>query len=159
MICRRWMVALVVAVGLLFCIQSSVSARTIRVKLNGAQVGDGATWASALRSLSDALDAAVAGDEVWVGMGRYTGSFTIKAGVSVFGGFSGFEEHRSQRNWLANETWLYGDGERRVVVFDPGSGPDTVLDGVAVCGGSAQRRRHLLCIGSPGHPGQRSGSE
>ncbi len=143
MICRRWMVAVFAAVGLLFCIQSSVSARAIRVKLNGAEVGDGATWASALRSLSDALDAAESGDEIWVGMGSYTGPFTIKAACRSMAVSRGLRNRRSEI-LAGHENWLCETGCVESLVR-AGCGRDTSWT-VSRVGGIGRVSEEASCV-------------
>ena len=56
-------------------------------------------------TFQDGLRAAEAGDEIWVAQGVYvptkTGdrgiSFVLKSGLSLYGGFEGWENHKSQR--------------------------------------------------------------
>lgn len=82
----------------------------------GAGAGDGLAWESALGSLQDALSVAIAGDEIWVAAGVYTASasdstvsFVMKSDVGMFGGFSGTEVVREERDPLLNVTILSGD--------------------------------------------------
>ena len=89
--------------------------RVIRVNAK-ASGGDGSSWAAAYRSLTLALAAASAGDELWVAKGIYipqnigrTATFQIKPDVSVYGGFAATETQRDQRNYSANITILSGD--------------------------------------------------
>lgn len=115
-----------------------------RVDLVGG--GTGASWGSP-QTLQGALAQANAGDEIWVKAGTYKPhasdrlvSFTIPAGVTVYGGFAGTETAVSQRNWGANQTILNGDvdndgldaGNSRHVVVLASSG---ILDGFVVSGG------------------------
>jgi len=79
--------------------------------------GDGSSWLAAFDDLSDALDAAVGGSQVWVAQGTYlpsaTGdrdaSFEMKSGVAVYGGFLGTESTLLQRAGLFDSTILSGD--------------------------------------------------
>lgn len=69
--------------------------------------GDGSSWQSAMK-LSDALTAASAGDQIWVqgfeavdGADKlYEGSFTVKSGVQLYGGFAGTETKLTDRETL-----------------------------------------------------------
>lgn len=66
--------------------------------------GDGSSWQSTMK-LSDALTAARAGDRIWVkgfetvnGADKlYKGSFTVKSGVQLYGGFEGTETKLTDR--------------------------------------------------------------
>ena len=69
------------------------------------------------RRLQDGIYAAYPRDEVWVAAGTYrpttgtdrTISFIMKEGVAIYGGFTGTETNRNQRDWVANQTILSGD--------------------------------------------------
>ncbi|MBT8484893.1 MAG: right-handed parallel beta-helix repeat-containing protein, partial [Phycisphaerae bacterium] len=65
--------------------------------------GDGTSWAEAFASLSAALAASAPGDEIWVTGGGY-GNVSLRGGIDVYGGFTGEEVERDERDWLANET-------------------------------------------------------
>ncbi|HRK28960.1 MAG TPA: choice-of-anchor Q domain-containing protein, partial [Chitinophagales bacterium] len=89
----------------------------------GCQLGT--SWACAFQNLQDAINIASIGHEIWVKAGTYkpteypancTGcstardyAFSIKSGVSVYGGFAGTESTLAQRNIAANPTILSGD--------------------------------------------------
>lgn len=117
---------------------------------------DGNSWEDAFPDLQAALTAAQPGEEIWVAAGIYTpgtnrdASFVLPHGVAVYGGFSGSENIRGQRNWRANLTVLSGE------IGDPGSKTDnayhvvttastygnpvdetTILDGFTIMGGYA----------------------
>lgn len=104
---------------------------TVRYVKPGSQGGDGSSWATAMTDLQLAIDASETGDEVWVAAGTYkpvalinekvanSRAFIIKDGVSLYGGFAGFESDKSQRAikatghpWdMENETILNGDDD------------------------------------------------
>ncbi|MBW7864042.1 MAG: BACON domain-containing protein, partial [Candidatus Hydrogenedentes bacterium] len=112
-----------------------------------APAPDGSTWELAYPDLQSAVDAAFAGGggEIWVAGGTYTAAtdpvLTMKGGVELYGGFSGGETARDDRDWEANETVIDGEGARRCVV-----GADSaVLDGFTVTGGSAVNGAGMLC--------------
>jgi hypothetical protein len=121
--------------------------------------GDGSSWRSPLRSLDDALALAAAGgaDAVWVREGVYVPSrdgvdprdaaFDVAAGVSVVGGFAGYERSPCERDIASHPTILSGDlrgndeidGDRsdnayRVVRLLSGV---VSLDGLTIRGGQA----------------------
>ena len=117
--------------GRLFCwslllacavIPPSVGAAILRVAQDASGAGDGASWATAYPKLQDALAVAVAGDEIWVAAGTYYpdersgqadgGAYTcfdLRRSIPVYGGFSGTETTRAQRNPVVNPTVLSGD--------------------------------------------------
>ena len=98
--------------------------------------------------LQTAINLAQAGDEIWVGAGTYkptsgadrAASFVLKAGVAVYGGFTGTETLREERSWGTNETILSGEiGDPNQtsdnsyhVVTTIGAPSTTVLDGFII---------------------------
>ncbi|MEI6436459.1 MAG: right-handed parallel beta-helix repeat-containing protein, partial [Bacteroidota bacterium] len=81
--------------------------------------GDGLSWATAKQTLRAAFILAGLDDQIWIKAGAYLptvnttdprdNSFFIPDGVSVYGGFAGFETSVGQRNLQANVTILSGD--------------------------------------------------
>ena len=112
--------------------------------VNGAAVdnGGGASWEDACNSLQTAVDtvAAGGGGEVWVAAGNYTATtnpvLTMRPGVFLYGGFSGTETERSQRDWAKNVTTINGEDGRRCVV----GADDALLDGFVVTRGAGLDR-------------------
>jgi hypothetical protein len=114
---------------------------------------DGSSWANAFRDLQDALDDAIAGEEIWVASGVYKpdvgtdrlATFLLRNGVAVYGGFAGTETQRSERSWQAHVTILSGDinnsgdsnGNAYHVVTGNGTDNSTILDGFFIQGGYA----------------------
>ena len=109
-------------------------AGTIYVKHDATGTGDGSSWTNAYTDLQPAIDAAVAGDEVWVAAGTYKptswpngGSsdrerhFSLKNGVAVYGGFAGTETLLAERDIAANETICSGDFNGDDVVTGSGA--------------------------------------
>lgn len=90
---------------------------------DGDNTGSG--WENAFTDLNDALDATDflaccpnGGCEIWVAAGTYkpdrgtgdeTLSFETRDCISIYGGFTGTETSRDQRDWDTNETILSGD--------------------------------------------------
>jgi hypothetical protein len=67
--------------------------------------------------LQTAINNASAGDSVFVAQGTYTGSFVMKEGVKIYGGFAGTEASLTDRNLVAGHiSTLNGNGGGRVVV-------------------------------------------
>jgi hypothetical protein len=121
-----------------------------------SQAGNGTSWGQAYADLQTALDAAAASGgqitEVWLAAGEYvptklrvanvegSRTFELVQGVSIYGGFAGWEENRSDRNISANLTVLTGEPlavRPFHVVTAQGVGRDTVLDGVRITGGAS----------------------
>ena len=111
--------------GLVFS-TTTLSAAVIYVNPGAAGSNDGTSWANAFTSLTDALSSAVSGDEIWVAQGTYKPevavdvnqdgipdarevTFQIPNGVMLFGGFTGTETEKSERDWTTNLTILSGD--------------------------------------------------
>lgn len=81
----------------------SVYNEQIYVKQNAAGANNGSDWDNAYNILQDAIDTAVAGQEIWVAQGIYmptkdhiwvhsegrTKTFTLKYNVKLYGGFEG----------------------------------------------------------------------
>lgn len=133
--------------------QASASSIVVYVKWNASGLNNGSSWTNAYPSLQDALAAAISGDEIWVAAGTYkptttadrTISFTLKNGVSIYGGFNGTETLRTQRNPVANATRLSGDigathdwsDNSYHVVFGKSTNSTAVLDGFTIFAGNA----------------------
>ncbi|MEZ0539052.1 choice-of-anchor Q domain-containing protein [Fibrella arboris] len=73
------------------------------------------SWAAATSNLQGAIDASVAGDQVWVRSGTYkpgggspsaSSSFSMKTGVAIYGGFAGTETTLNQRVLAATPTTI-----------------------------------------------------
>ena len=100
-------------------------ADVIYVDTEASGDNNGTSWEHAYTGLSEAIEAAQSGDEIWVAAGVYyptsqpnypTGSsdtkfnhFTLKNGVSIYGGFGGDETGLEQRDLVANKTVLSAD--------------------------------------------------
>ncbi len=84
-------------------------------KPSATGTGDCFSWANAC-TLQTALTGAISGNEIWVAAGTHkptaaflrTATFQLKNGVAVYGGFSGTETARSERNPVTNLTTLSG---------------------------------------------------
>ncbi|MCY7327483.1 MAG: right-handed parallel beta-helix repeat-containing protein, partial [Saprospiraceae bacterium] len=149
------------------------------VNASVASSGDGGSWATAFKTLQEASTAANSCSnitQIWVAKGTYypdeggsfvnndrNAAFTMKNGVSVYGGFAGNEPGAydlSLRNFVINETILSGDldqndganfanngGNAYHVIYNNSNGlvNNTIIDGFTVKGGNAN--------GAPGATG------
>lgn len=88
---------------------AAAQSKTYYVSSQATDTGDGSSWANAT-TLSDALNKAVAGDQIWVqGFEPVTKDklyivpqegFTVKSGVQLYGGFAGTETKLTDRETL-----------------------------------------------------------
>ena len=104
---------------------------------------DGKSWASAFSTVQAGIEAASARApcEVWIAQGTYEiyrgtddDSVVLRAGVAVYGGFSGQETSPKQRQIRAHPTVLDGQGKIHHVVS---ASTDSSLDGFVITGGRA----------------------
>ena len=148
--------------ALLFCCISitTSSAATKYVKPTGNDSNNGNSWAQAYQTLQKALEATVAGDQIWLASGTYyptkdnaggnpgngqLKTFFINKNIAIYGGFNGTESSLSQRNWRTNIAILSGDvgivgddaDNAYHVVYIQGVSAAMRLDGVAVTKGNA----------------------
>ena len=69
---------------------------------------DGSSWASAILTVQEGVNASVPGDELWVAAAIYVENISIYHTLGLYGGFAGVETSRDQRNSSTNETVLDG---------------------------------------------------
>jgi hypothetical protein len=143
--------------------QGSLAAnRIIYVDADATGANNGNSWQDAYTDLQAALQAAAAGDEIWVAEGVYkpsrrssagdprSAAFQMKNGVALYGGFdpSLGDVGMQHRDWEANITILSGDigaasddSDNSYHVFYHPAGTDlnssAILDGFTVTGGNA----------------------
>jgi len=109
---------------------------------------DGSSWPDAFTTIQAAVDAAevAGGGQVWVAEGVYDeqrdnggGSVEMKEGVDLYGGFTGAETTRDERDWETRITTIDGATSRgglpayHVVV----GADNATLDGFVIIGGEA----------------------
>ena len=93
------------------------SDRIVYVNARIPAPGNGKTWKTAYRNLTDALlDAKGDGAQIWIAGGMYiprgkgrSATFQLFRGVRLYGGFAGNEMAMNQRNLEENTTILSGD--------------------------------------------------
>lgn len=105
---------------LILAVLNAAVAGQIYVHSSAAGSNNGSSWTNAFVNLQSALNAAVAGDSIFVAKGTYTPhasdagiSFQMKSGVELFGGFSASEDISTfdftTRDFHANASILSGD--------------------------------------------------
>ncbi len=108
---------------------------------NTAGTQDGTAWGSAFYNFQDGIDAAVAGDTIWVAKGSYqplpSSSFVLKEGVKIFGGFLNTHTSFAQRSAQSNLTQLKGSNKNVIRNDNNGLTGASVLDGFIITGGTA----------------------
>ncbi len=110
----------------------------VRVSPVGDDANDGASWASAKRTVQAGIDSAAAlGGEVWVRSGTYQERIALNSFTQVYGGFAGMETMRHERDWVAHTTILDARQQGSVVTAHAGYSVSTV-DGFTITGGNAE---------------------
>jgi ribonuclease BN (tRNA processing enzyme) len=114
--------------------------------------GDGKSWETAFNNLQEGIKTAreAGGGEIWVAAGTYkpttdnnrSASFVMHKGIAIYGGFSGNEKSKSERDYRINKTTLSGnigneksmsDNSYHVVLGSLNS----IIDGVVIADGYA----------------------
>jgi len=108
----------------------------MHVRGDGDNANDGLVWASAKKTVQNALFGLIPGDEVWVAAGRYLSVVNLPIGAKLFGGFAGNETECVQRNPRANRTILDGSGRYSIITCGPSEGSATVIDGLVLQNGT-----------------------
>ena len=108
-------------------------AATICVAPTGTDGNNGLTWTAAKRSVTGALTAANAGDQIHVAVGTYAERISLKKGVALYGGYSGLTD---QRDIGLYPTILDGGAGGCVVLCqDATVALDTRIDGFVIQNG------------------------
>lgn len=131
---RSGFAGIVLAAVLLTAAACPAPAAVVYVKWDSpSSTRDGTSWEKAFHKVQDGINAASSGDEVWVAVGKYVENIELKEGVGLYGGFTGVETERAERDFAANETILDGSGHYTTVVNSPaGATATTVLDGFTI---------------------------
>jgi hypothetical protein len=124
---------------------------------NTSGIEDGLSWATAFTKIEPAIETARTrfGGEVWVARGVYgedrsnVGTLRLRPTVNLYGGFSGGEVSRNQRDPLNNVTVIDGAtanaGQAAPTVILGAS--NCTLDGFTIRGGNGQDGVGMLNIG------------
>ena len=151
------------------CISAVNAQNTLYVKPDAASNAWNGMSEMVYTNLQDAIDAAQAGDQIWVAAGTYVPtsnfpngsenrckSFVLKSGVAIYGGFAGTETDLSQREtedlpfYFTNPTVLSGEISSTPTVFTDNAyhvvyaatASDFVLDGFTIMGGYGNRQAY-----------------
>jgi len=108
--------------------------KVIRVRPDGDDANDGATWATARKTIAGACGLLTGGHEVWVAEGTYKDPVVLALRVKLYGGFAGTETDLNQRNPRAHPTVIsYGKrdatGWLHAAISMARSCQDNVIDG------------------------------
>lgn len=88
----------------------------VRVSPNGDDANDGSNWAHAKKTVQSGIDAAsLNGGEVWVAAGTYNERIVLRSYAYLYGGFTGNENTKEERNWTENTSILDGNAEGSIV--------------------------------------------
>jgi hypothetical protein len=110
----------------------------------GDDRNDGLTWATAKHTVQVGLDrAALSCGDVWVAAGCYPERIAMRPYVDLYGGFSGVETNRDQRDWKRNETILDSRGLGSVVLIQYLSTPNR-MDGFTIQNGLSENGGGIL---------------
>jgi predicted outer membrane repeat protein len=99
--------------------------------VDGAQAGDGTSWARAFGTIQQAVAAARPGEQIWVREGTYdvAAEIVIDTPLALYGGFSGSERRLDQRDSRQRPTVLDGRGENRCFTLAAGG---ILIDGFII---------------------------
>ena len=85
------------------------AADTLYVAATASSGGDGESWKAPFTSIGEALARGQTGDEIWCAAGTYSipsEGYGVTNGVHLYGGFTGTETLREQRDWYRQRTVL-----------------------------------------------------
>jgi len=99
---------------------------------------NGHTWENAYHSVGKAILSSASGDVIWIKEGLYVESVTLIPGISIYGGFGGYEapSEFDLRDWRGRETIISGTAGLHLPRYPVIAGADhTVVDGLTLkCG-------------------------
>jgi|GEM_PF-2758615 len=107
--------------------------------VSGLQTG--ASWITAFSGFQEGINAANAGDSVWVAKGTYMSdsvnlySFNMKEGVKILGGFLNTDTVYEQRDWENNVTTLKGTNNSVINNIDNELTNSALIDGFVITDG------------------------
>jgi len=105
---------------------------------------DGKSWDTAFPDIASAVRASTSGDQIWVAAGTYPCNVNLGVGVSLYGGFAGIETMLGERT-PASTTILDGGGVAPVIMVAQGTGAQSVIDGLTIQNGYAEKGGGGIC--------------
>ncbi len=100
---------------------SPLTADTLFVASKAGASGTGQSWSTAFASIDEALSKWSQGDEIWCAAGTYQvaqSGYTLTNGMRLYGGFTGMETLREQRDWYRNRTVLSSSQGASIFTFN-----------------------------------------
>ncbi|MEO0339433.1 MAG: hypothetical protein AAF242_09470 [Bacteroidota bacterium] len=161
---KRAIIILVLCLPLFAATAQNTKNEASTIYVKPGATGDGSSWENP-QNLQSALQTANFGQEIWVAAGTYLPtdsddrniSFILSDGVAVFGGFSGTEFSKEQRDWLNNPTVLSGEigvegyqDNSYTIVYTEDVSRKTILDGFTITGANGNKK---VSEGSPASSG------
>jgi predicted outer membrane repeat protein len=124
-----------------FGLTDSARAGVIYVDGSKASSGNGLSWAEAVKSVQEAVDAALPEDEIWIKRGVYIlfTEIAVSKNLALYGGFQGTEHSRDQRNFETYQTVIDGHSAVRCFSITAAAAIDglTLRNGFAATDGGA----------------------
>ena len=93
--------------------------------------GDGSSWENAFTDLGYAVSDSTTAAEIWIAAGIYNENLVLKTEQKLYGGFSGSEESKEERDFENNITVIDGGGQGRVIT----AGRGNILDHLTITNG------------------------
>ncbi len=132
---------------------------TLYVNQNATGANNGSSWTDAYTDARDAFINTTPNAEIWIAQGTYIRNSTDRNtvfgwsqdSIRVYGGFTGSETMRNQRDWNANPTIFSGDigvtGDSTDNAYTVFIGPVgdlkyALIDGVKITGGNADQNSY-----------------
>jgi parallel beta-helix repeat protein len=140
------------------CLASMCTAWSADIYVNGATGNDadsGSGWATAKRTISQALVVAASGTDIRVAEGTYLESITMKSGVALYGGYAGISN--TSRDIAVYATTIDGStangGNPSTCVVGFSEINSAGIDGFTITGGSVTQDRDdaALCFDEIGN--------